>query len=296
MRGPLERRVLLSLKALLGDQLDHFLNEHLFRLPYSQPGGAQATARLGTWETSCAILVQPEADAMAVRQGRRWEGPRPTTADQWRALHDDGYTLSVRHSERHDAVLADLAKGFARDFAAPVDIHLYCTPAGQFGFDWHYDAEEVFIVQTAGSKEYSLRKNTVNPWPLEETLPANMRYEREIMPLSRCELTAGDWLYIPSGYWHKGDSREASISLAIGVMAPAALDVFDFLRGKLLNSLRWRQRLPVCGDAAGDVDKTRARYCELFLELAADAAKELRDEKLVDEYLAARDAAGKRAS
>jgi len=286
----------LALTQLLGDQLDEFLNEHLFRLPYSQPGGAQALARLGTWETACAILEQPQADALAVRKGHRWEGTRPATAEQWRALHDDGYTLSVRHAERHDAALAELAAGFARDFAAPVDVHLYCTPAGQFGFDWHYDAEEVFIVQAAGSKEYSLRKNTVNPWPLEETLPANMRYEREIMPLSRCALAAGDWLYIPSGYWHKGDAREASISLAIGVMAPAALDVFDFLRGKLLNSLRWRQRLPVCGEAAGDAERTRAAYSALFLELAADAAKELRDEKLVDEYLAARRAAEKGSS
>ena len=286
----------MALIQLLGDQLDRFLNEHLFRLPFSQPGGAESLARLGTWETACAILGQPAADAMAVRQGRQWDGTRPTTGDEWRALHDDGYTLLVRHAERHDGALAELAEGFARDFAAPVDIHLYCTPAGRFGFDWHYDAEEVFIVQTAGSKEYSLRKNTVNPWPLEETLPTNMRYEREIMPLSRCELAAGDWLYIPSGYWHKGDAREASISLAIGVMAPAALDVFDFLRGKLLNSLRWRQRLPISGEASGDADKTRAAYSELFLELAADAAKELRDEALVDAYLEARRASGKQAT
>jgi ribosomal protein L16 Arg81 hydroxylase len=152
----------------------------------------------------------------------------------------------------------------------------------------------VFIVQTAGNKEYSLRKNTVNPWPLEETLPANMAYEREIMPLARCELSAGDWLYIPAGYWHKGASREASISLAIGVMAPAALDVFDFLRGKLLHSLRWRQRLPLCGEIASDPDKTRAAYSDLFLELAADAAKELRDESLVDAYLASRRAGQER--
>ena len=41
--------------------------------------------------------------------------------------------------------------GIGRDFAAPVDVHLYCTPAGQPGFGWHYDAEDVFVLQTAGS-------------------------------------------------------------------------------------------------------------------------------------------------
>src|SRR5690606_27495317 len=114
-------------------------------------------------------------------------------------------------------------------------------PPGRFGFGWHYDAEEVFILQTVGQKEYSLRKNTVNPWPLEETLPQGMRYEREVMPLMRCLLQAGDWLYLPSGYWHKAEARELSLSLAVGVMAPAAISILDRLREELLQSLVWRQ-------------------------------------------------------
>ncbi len=84
-----------------------------------------------------------------------------------------------------------------------------CLPRrpGTPGFSWHYDAEDVFIIQTAGEKEYSLRKNTVNPWPLEETLPADMQYERELMPLMRVLLRGGDLLYIPCGYWHKAEAK-----------------------------------------------------------------------------------------
>ena len=44
------------------------------------------------------------------------------------------------------------------------------------------------LCSASGRKTYSLRKNTVNPWPLEETLPADMKYEREIMPLMQCRL------------------------------------------------------------------------------------------------------------
>src|SRR5205085_7566357 len=130
-----------------------------------------------------------------------------------------------RHAELHDEQLAELASSFAKDFAAAVNIHVYCTPAGEYGFGWHYDAEEVFLIQTLGRKEYSLRKNTVHPWPLEETLPSDMRYEREIMPLMRCELAASDWLYIPSGYWHMGKSLETSITLAIGIQPHSAIEV-----------------------------------------------------------------------
>ena len=76
-----------------------------------------------------------------------------------------------------------------------------------------------------------------------------MRYEREIMPLVRCELAAGDWLYIPSGYWHMGQSRELALSLAIGVMPRTGIDVLDFVRPRVAGSLLWRQRLPVAGRA-----------------------------------------------
>ena len=40
-------------------------------------------------------------------------------------------------------------------------VQLFVTPAETHGFSWHYDAEEVFIVQTAGVKDYLLRENTV---------------------------------------------------------------------------------------------------------------------------------------
>src|SRR5690606_35223977 len=146
-----------------------------------------------------------------------------------------------------------------------------CTPGGRHGFGWHYDAEDVFILQTTGRKEYSLRKNTVNPWPLMETLPANMKYERELMPLMQCLLAAGDWLYIPHGYWHMGRADEDAISLAVGVLAPSGLDAFDALRTRLVPSMLWRQRLPVSGDAAAlDEEALLAEYRARFAELADD--------------------------
>ena len=233
-----------------------------------------------------SLLAQDDADVLVCRRNEQHAGPRPRSADEARRLVDDGYTLLVRHAERHDERLARLAAAFETDLAAPVNVHFYCTPAGQFGFGWHYDAEEVFIVQTAGRKEYSLRKNTVNPWPLAETLPADMRYEREIMPLVRCELAAGDWLYIPSGYWHMGQSRELALSLAIGVMPRTGIDVLDFVRSELLGSLRWRQRLPVAGSASPLArDELLASYRELLATLADDLARQLADPQLAEKLL-----------
>jgi len=279
----------MNLQTLLGDiPVQQFIAEHYHRLPYSVAGRAQVFSELGTWETLTAILADAKADVLVCRRNEQLSWPLSKTAKDARHLIDDGYTLLVRHAERHDERLAAVAAAFARDFAAPVNIHMYCTPGGQFGFGWHYDAEEVFIVQTTGRKQYSLRKNTVNPWPIEETLPDDMHYEREITPLIKCELSAGDWLYIPSGYWHMGESRETAISLAIGVQARTAVEVFDYLRPQILESLLWRQRLPVAG-SAGELndDQLRASYRLLFEELGRDLQRLLSRAEHAEAFIAA---------
>jgi 50S ribosomal protein L16 3-hydroxylase len=277
----------MNLQTLLGDiSKQQFVAEHYGRLPFSRRDEANSLGRLASWETLVEIVTRADADLLVVRRGEPYQGPPPRTVEAAKQLSDDGYTFRVRHAERQHAGLAELAAAFARDFAARVDIHMYCTPAEQFGFSWHYDAEEVFIVQTTGRKEYSLRKNTVNPWPVEETLPADMRYEREIMPLMKCELAAGDWIYIPSGYWHMGAASETSISLSIGVMPTTGIDVFDFLRLKVLDSLLWRQRLPTCGEASNLTnEQLKAAYREVLAELGKDVAKLLASERLIEEFI-----------
>jgi 50S ribosomal protein L16 3-hydroxylase len=273
---------------LLGERsLQQFVRDFFGRLPYSAAGLAQPLCDLGSWRRFTAILAKDSADVLACRRNEQWTGPQPRSSDDAHRLVVDGFTLLVRHAERHDEGLAAVAAAFERDFAAAVNIHLYCTPGGQFGFGWHYDAEEVFIIQTTGRKEYSLRKNTVNPWPVEETLPADMQYEREIMPLMKCELAAGDWLYIPSGYWHRGQSRETAISLAIGVQPRTALDVVDFLRPRLVESLYWRQRLPVAGAAAvGSDEALLAEYAQRFAQFGEELRKLLSDERQAQAFIA----------
>ncbi|MBW3541155.1 MAG: cupin domain-containing protein [Planctomycetes bacterium] len=294
----------MTLERLLGDTSPAFFLEQVFaRQPFSMAGTATARSgrlqpaadlcNLADWSTIERSLAAPDADLMLAREGRRYDGPLPRTLDAARHFFDEGWTLLVRHAERHDERLAQLAEGLSRDFAAPVDVHLYATPAGQQGFGWHYDAEDVFIIETAGEKEYSLRKNTVNPWPLIETLPRDMKFEREQSPLMQCLLAAGDWLYIPNGWWHVARAKTHAISIAAGVLAPAALDVFDFLRRRLVDSLLWRQRLPITGEAAPlSEDERLDRHRELFAQLADDLARTFKDEAFLRSWLYSRNHTG----
>lgn len=277
----------MSIHQLLGEITPAaFIEQYFSRVPFACPQGCAELRELGSWITVQQVLQQRDIDTLVVRSGERWAETRAPSYSEARALYADGFTIVIRHAERHHAQIATLAAGFAADFLAPVDVHIYCTPGHRFGFGWHYDAEDVFILQTEGEKEYSLRKNTVNPWPVVVNMPEDLHYEREIMPLMKCALTAGDWLYIPAGYWHRAESKADSISLAVGVMGRTALDLFDHLRPLLANSLLWRQRLPVAGAAAArSPQELLADYQQLCQDLSRDLIVQLQDPAFVRSFL-----------
>jgi 50S ribosomal protein L16 3-hydroxylase len=255
---------------------EHFVAENLHRVPLALPNACPSIIPLGMWATLENLLAAEEADVMVVQRGERYSGPLPKNLSAGQSLCDEGCTILIRNAERHNSQLAAIAETFGESFQAPIDVHLYATPGGSFGFSWHYDAEDVFILQASGEKEYFLRKNTVNPWPVEETLPIDMKYEREIMPLMRVVLRAGDLLYIPCGFWHRAQTIEGSevaFSIAVGVMSRSAMDIYDLLRSELLQSLTWRQRLPV--SLTTTQSDLASAYKHMLSQLATDVAQTL---------------------
>ena len=129
----------------------------------------------------------------------------------------------------------------------------------------------------------------VNPWPIEETLPHDMHYEREIMPLMQCTLAPGDWLYIPSGWWHRAVAQidDTAMSLAVGVMARTGVDVFKTMREHVVNSMLWRQRMPVLGATSPlDAAQQEAEVRRVLKMLADDAAKILTSNAFIADVLA----------
>src|SRR5688572_25458337 len=279
----------MDIQSLFGDvPVAKFIAEHLHRLPFALAGSARPVCEFATPEAMGELLAGAGDDANAVRGGEFYQGEMPRDEAAGRRLSDDGYTIFIRHAERHHAGLAELANAFEKTFCGPVNIHVFATPAGSPGFSWHYDAEDVFILQAQGEKEYSLRKNTVNPWPLEETLPEDMQYQRELMPLMRVLLRSGDLLYIPCGYWHRADAQptgETATSLAGGVMSRSALEVCDFLRSRLAQSLVWRQRLPLPNPSERSRVELLTMYQHMFKQLGDDLARTLTDPSFVSEFL-----------
>jgi ribosomal protein L16 Arg81 hydroxylase len=288
----------LLLEELLGElPLSTFFNEHYLKLPLARRAVATRLRERATWELIDRLVETPACDLVLVRDGVAWSGPRPSTAAEARALYAQGYSLVLRHPDRYDAGLAELGRTLSAELQGTINLHVYCTPARHGSFGWHCDPEEVFIFQTAGVKRYQMRQNTLNPAPLLETLATGADASRETTPLLECQLEAGDWLYIPGGFWHEVTAPEDSISISVGVMPATPMHVLDFVRSQLLRSERWRQRFPPLGHASQLSDAEKLDYCRtLFRELGTELKGMFDDPRFMLRFLAAWASAGLRSS
>jgi 50S ribosomal protein L16 3-hydroxylase len=209
---------------LAPDDCASFIANHLGRTPYAAAGQARDALPLFDWQTVDRVLKSDKAlDVLTVARGRLVDVRAPRSSGEARRLMHAGVSVVVRASERHDAGLRALADSFERVLPGEVHVQLYLTPAGTNSYGWHYDFEDVFIAQTAGVKDYYFRANTVTrDAHLGESLDFTA-VTRETAPLLASRLVAGDWLYLPSRWWHLVKCVEDSLSISVGVMPPAEL-------------------------------------------------------------------------
>jgi ribosomal protein L16 Arg81 hydroxylase len=235
------------LQELLGPvPISEFLQRAFSRAPLAMPDRAGRYTTHFTEADFACMVEHPCSTLRVVRNGHMVQDNAHLAWSEAQDFHRRGHTLWVRHAERACPKVQAIAEAFAYFFHSPVDIQVYLTPNHNQAFGWHYDLEEVFIIQVQGCKEYTIRQNTLNPSPVRNNMPADLGYERETSRLRMsCRLEAGDWLYIPSGWWHIARTQAESIHLSIGVMPVARLKVFEFLAHHLSQLPFWCERLTV---------------------------------------------------
>lgn len=199
--------------------VEAFTRAHLGRTPYARPGAAAAALPLLDWNVLGAVLeARPAPDVLVATEGRLVDVPAPADLAAARALMAQGLGVVVRNTERHDARFAQLAAAFARDVPGEVHVQLYATPSNTQTFGWHFDFEEVFIAQTAGTKDYYFRDNTVARHLTPGPRPDFSLVSQETSVLLSSTLIPGDWLYIPSRWWHLVRSVDDALSISVGVV------------------------------------------------------------------------------
>lgn len=126
-----------------------------------------------------------------------------------RAVFDEfasGATIVFQSMHRYWEVLADYCRGLELALGHPVQANAYITPPGAQGFNAHEDPHDVFVLQSHGTKHWTI-------------------HERHDLPPSRppaidALLGTGDSLYVPSGFPHSASTQErTSVHITIGILA-----------------------------------------------------------------------------
>jgi 50S ribosomal protein L16 3-hydroxylase len=202
--------------------LTDFREQHFRRSPHAVPGSAKSVGSILDWNALGRILsVAAPADILTVAKGNVVDGPSPRSLADVKKLFAAGIGLTVRKVTRYDPALAALADAFVAELPGIIDLHVFVTPGGTHGYGWHYDIEHVFIVQTAGRKDYYFRRNTRVDHLPAEAQPDLSQFANERSPISTATLLPGDWLYLPARWWHVALCAEDSLSLSLGIV-PAA--------------------------------------------------------------------------
>ncbi len=162
------------------------------------------------------------APARYTRSGGAGAGVTDQVADdKVLALMAEGATLVLQGLHRTWPPLVEFAARLSAELGHPVQINAYITPPENQGFAAHYDVHDVFVLQVAGRKHWTIHA-PVFVDPLREH---NWEHRRVAVaaraaepPLIDTVLAPGDALYLPRGYLHSAAALgETSIHLTIGV-------------------------------------------------------------------------------
>jgi bifunctional lysine-specific demethylase and histidyl-hydroxylase NO66 len=148
-------------------------------------------------------------------------------------LFADGATMVLQGLHRVWPPVIAFAQQLAAELGHPVQANAYVTPPQNQGFGDHYDVHDVFVLQVAGEKRWSIHAPVLDA-PLRSQPWTDRRREVERQaqqpPLIEAVLRPGDCLYLPRGFLH------AAVALG-GVSTHLTIGVHSWTRYALAEQL-----------------------------------------------------------
>lgn len=173
-------------------------------------------------------------------------------------LFGEGSTITLAFLDTVLPQLARFCRSMEGEFTCPFQANIYLTPPGAQGAKVHYDTHDVFVLQVAGSKKW-----TIYGTPVELPL-AGQDFDAKIhdvgKPTLEFELEAGDVAYIPRGVGHDAKSTDTvSLHVTAGILRFTWTDLLlEFVANASLRDAAFRKSLPP-GFAGTGFDRAQAR-------------------------------------
>ncbi|MCZ2828307.1 cupin-like domain-containing protein [Modestobacter sp. VKM Ac-2986] len=252
------RRPLLSTAAELGstftdlldlDAVDELLSTRGLRTPFLR------IAKDGA-------VVDPKR--FTSPQGAGAEVADQVSSDAVLRLFAEGSTVVLQGLHRLWPPLIAFANQLAADLGHPTQVNAYVTPPSSRGFSPHYDVHDVFVLQVAGEKHWTIHEPVLtdplrtHPWT---DRPDEVAAAAERPPVIDTVLRPGDALYLPRGYIHSAVALgEISAHLTIGVHPVtrwgAVESALDLVRVLAAEDQTLRSSLPLGVDLADPATTT----------------------------------------
>lgn len=203
-------------------------------------------------------------------------------------LFAEGSTITLAYLDTVVPALTLFCRRLAAEFSCPFQTNIYLTPPGAQGAKPHYDTHDVFVLQVAGSKKWTIYGTPVElPLPGQDFDPA--AHEQGAATLE-FELAAGDVAYIPRGDVHDARSTDVvSLHITAGVLRYTWADLLlEFVAGACLNDPAFRKALPP-GFARPDFDRAHAQETlrNLLRQVPAKSNFDTALDRFVDEFISA---------
>ena len=162
-----------------------------------------------------------------------------------------------------------------------VHVNLYAGWRKQTGFDLHWDAQELIVLQLSGRKHWKIYEPT-RLHPLLDDVETPTRPDEQ--PVWDGIIEDGDVLHVPRGWWHVAyPLDEPSLHLTFSVEPPNGADFLRWWVRRMLRNPEARENLPRGNDAPA-----RQEYLMRLLTLTKEGWGSDRDS--VREFLAERNA------
>ena len=204
-------------------------------------------------------------------------------------LFGTGATISLSQLHERLPPLAALCRAMEATFSSHFQTNVYLSPPQAQGFKTHFDSHDVFVLQVAGSKLWTLYDTGI-------VLPLRGQAfdpDKHISgpPTREFTLQAGDLLYCPRGLYHSARSTdETSLHVTLGLIGKTWADVMiEAMSAACLASPAFRANLPVgFANARFDISQAAVTFRTLLDTFAREAQLGPVLERLAQDFVTSR--------